>query len=418
MHQHMTMPDWMAALADCGDSTGACESVEDSLTPERVGCSDCMTTYEELDRVVEQAAHFDPMVAIEWWQAGEQIEALRPLTLAERLATIETDDSFLTWGLCRRLLQVSYEARLEDPNAGLEAATVAVAIADRLDDERYHSQWVADLRAVAHAYLANAWRVLGRYPEAEREFRASEGHLAHGVGGGKAENECVTLEASLFIDQRRYSEAEALLNRVESFYRRHDDREALVRVLLKSAKNLCNEGRLPEAIEVSEEATRLASSLANPGLRFLAEQNVVMYVLESDQVARARAIFEALPEPPTPKLAVQRLWVQGELLREEGRLDEAWQAFKTVQKAFQDAEMHYDVAILAVDLAVVALMKGESAQVGRLVEEMNALLTRAAAPFEAFVVLQLLLASVEQDALSVAYMREVAKKLQSLRPAG
>lgn len=455
MHEHWNVTQWIHALGDpeereqafsgCpraralwAEDLGAwmvhalecprCRRVvaDQELVPDEVLlCPECLASLDLVHAMVDELEHFDPMVALELPRAETMLEQIEGETLEEQITRVLEDLPLRQWGFCQRLLSVARGAWRDDPRLAHDRALLAVMVAERLNPEDYHPRWIADLQAKAHAYLANALRILGRFGSAEEEFFLAEQRLADGVGSGLAEARVLSLRASLLNDQYRFREALALLAEVERLYVRLKDPVEVARIRLQRAVVLKSLDRPKEAAEECDKAVaeleglpsaqRVSGEAAH--LAVLALQNGTFYRLQAGEVAQARALFETLPPVDGRTSRICREWMEGTLLREERRFGEARTVYERVRQAFAGAGLHYDAALVSLDLALAAYEEGLMGEVRRMAEEASVLLTRAAAKHEAFAALRLLLLALEREALTVAMLGTVRRRLAGLKPS-
>lgn len=407
---------WLLTLAECPRCWAAFQAY-DPLPPDVLECEECMTSYQEFERWVDRVEHFEPLVVREWHAADEQLEELAHGPESSRIERVESDESFHRWGVCQRLLVESRAHWTKNLHHAHSTARLAAAVADRLDEDEYHPRWVADLRAKARGYLANTHRLLGDYAAAETEFAAAERWVEQGVRQGRAEATVLSLKSSLLLDQYRHLEAEALLERVVRHFRDHDQAHEAGRALLQLGMVSRARDRLPQAVQRVEEALSLLDPRRDPDLLLGARGNLVLYRIDAEDAEGARAAFEQLPEPRDHLPRLRRAWLEADLLRLEGDLDGAARLYDDVRIAYLAEEVHYNVALVSLDLAVVATAQGRTDYVRELARDAVVLLTRSGAPQEAFAALRLLVDSLEREAVSVAFIRRVGRKLSRLQPS-
>ncbi|HSL83744.1 MAG TPA: hypothetical protein VLF66_13295 [Thermoanaerobaculia bacterium] len=322
---------WLAAVRECPGCREALEAIPIE-SEEVVHCRRCMAAFDKLHEVLDELEHFDPGVASEVPVAKKLVRSLAKLEVSEQLARVREDLRYRQWALAQRLLGEARQAWSDDPELAHDRATVAVAVAGHLDPARYLPQWVADLRAKAHAYLANTHRILDAFAAAEREFLRAEHHLRRGVRSGRCQAQVLTLKASLLVDQQRFLEAGALLEGVEAYYRRAGDDRELARTRLKQAMVAEGQGDYRGA---ADRCIHVSSSL-NPRqdrrLFVLARQNAVNLLTLAGDAERARELFDALPPAPDRHLKLRRHWVEGNLLRAEGELLPAREAYEEARR--------------------------------------------------------------------------------------
>ena len=447
MHRHMQPEEWARAFGDPADPHGgslfACPdcsiargdleawlvSVETCprcwpsfqayapVSAEVLACESCMATYHEFETRVEKLEHYEPLVVAEWVDAQELADELAALPLEARLALVAAEGRYQRWGLCQRLLETSRSLWFTDPRGAHDWARVAVAVAGHLAEERYDSQWVADLRAKAHGYLANTLRLVGDLAASEREFGVAERWVDRGVGHGRAEAKILSLKASLLLDQYRLLEAEALLDRVKRYLLEYEQRHEAGRILLKLALVSHAREMFAQATKRTEQALALLDAERDPRSLFAAQQNLVRFRIDAGDAVGARAAFEKLPPAEERLLRLRRTCLEADLLRLEGDLDRAARLYDDIRIAYLAEELHYDVALVSLDLAMVATAQGRTDTVRELARDAVVLLTRSGAPQQAFAAVRLLVDSLEREAVSAAFIQQIARKLARLQPA-
>lgn len=407
---------WLQAVASCPRCWPAFQSYE-PFPGDVLECETCMDAYQDLEDWLEKTEHFEPLVAAEWEASRQILEELTSQPAELRLMLVTSEPSYHRWGLCQRLLDRSRSLWLTDPRAAHEWGSTGAVVADHLTEDGYGPQWVADLRAKAHGYVANTLRLLGQYAASEREFAIAERWVDRGVGQGRAEATILSLKASLLLDQYRHLEAEALLDRVNRHFQDYEQRHEAGRALLQLA--LVSHARdLPaQAVQRTEEALRLIDPARDALLPVMARQNLVAFRVESGDLVGARAAFEELPELQDLLPRLRRTWLEADLLRAEGDLDGAARLYDDIRIAFLADELYYNVALVSLDLAIVATLQGRTDTVRELARDAVVLLARSGAPQEAFAALRLLVDSLEREAVSVTFIRRIARKLTRLQPS-
>lgn len=407
---------WGEAVVECHDCRNALES--SLLTDEDLSCPTCLETLSQLHETVEGLEHFDPVVAPELLSAEELATKLNGLTLQARIARVTDDLRYQQWGLTQHLLAASRDLWLTEPEVAREQATVAVAVAGLLDPTTYHPQWVADLRAKAHAYLANTHRILGAFHEAEREFLVAETYVARGTVRGRARATVFSLKASLLIDQRRFIEAGLLLESVMAHHDSVDENRAVARTCLKLV--LVEEGQdnFAAAAALCARAESHLDPERDRDLWSLARQNAMAYTLEAGDIEQARTMFDALPPAVGRSMELRRSWIEGNLHRAEGDHDAARNAYGAARSGMTRAGLHYLAALVSLEEAAMALDEGDNFEALAMAQEASILLVRGAARQEALAVLRILLTALERGVADHALVTTLARRIAKLQPSG
>lgn len=443
MHECFTVQDWVRNRADpdsyhslstcsrCADAGSdlasrvaavsecpGCRRALDAATPpdEYLGCPRCLETYEALLDMLEELEHFDPIVLAEAAASEAAFQTLVALEPKEQVAAVAAPEH-RTWALCQRFVSEAQALWRHEPRLAASRAEVGVAIAEGLDDLEYHPGWVADLRAKAHGYLANCYRILARFPEADREIEIAHEHLRRGVGSGLWQARILSLEATLRMDQDRYDEAALLLDRIEVFYREHDDRGELARTHLKRSRIHGSRDQQREAARECERALAILDAEEHPALTTLAAQNQVYHLLHAGEVERARELFTELAPTDERMVLVRRKWIEAGLLRAEGKHAFAMQAYEQARKGFAAAELAYDVALVSLDQALTAYDMGDVDEMNRLAGAASLLLIEAGARREALVALQVLLSTIDRGTVNPGMFAAIHRRVAALRPS-
>ncbi len=342
-------------------------------------CDTCTALVEEIHRLQRQIGHWDEMVALhESREAPERVAWLVGLPFSEQLQAVEEDESLQAWGVCDLLLQKSREAVCAEPQRAVDLALLAGRLSAHLG-EAYDPEWVLDLRARAHAHLANGLRVLGELRSAEEAFRQADALLGRSLSGNaRVEAEILSLKASLRRGQRRFEEALEILDRVISIYKDGDpeDRDLHLagRALVKKAYTQIERGSPELAIPLLQEAEPLLDRQRDPRLLLCLRHNLLDSLAKVGRHAEADALLpevRALCRETGGDLDRVRLrWVEGKVDFGLGRLQAAEAAFREVQGELLNRQLGYDVALVSLDLALLYAMEGRTADLKRLAVEM------------------------------------------------
>jgi tetratricopeptide (TPR) repeat protein len=363
-----TLAKWLAGRLDH-------DAVLQQIVPHLVVvCPVCRERYEQIRQLQREAGHEDEEVGVvEWREAPELLRRLEELPLAERYLRVEEDESLHTWGLCQLLLQRSREAISEDPGLALSRAELALSVSRHLGDA-YDPGWVLDLRARAYAALGNALRVLSELCAAEGAFREAESCLSRsGTGNGWAKAEVLDLKSSLRQDQRRFEESEELLDAALALYREADDSHGVGKIHLKRAKLYREMGDLERSIEVLRKSRDEIDAGQEPRLFAYARYNLLCALTLA---GRHQEAWSLLPEvqdlfrDARPLDRVRLRWAEGDIAAGLDRWEEAEAAYREVQGEFDRHRMHYNAALVALDLALLLARQGRTEELKRLSAEL------------------------------------------------
>jgi len=216
--------------------------------------------------------------------------------------------------------------------------------------------WSAVLAARAAAHRANALRVAGDLAEAARRFAELRRRIAERpLRDAAALAEVASLEASLAIDQRRFGEADELLDRSVLLYRHAGDRLGEARSLLQQGLALQASERPGAAVARLAEAADRLDPNEHPYL-FLSTVNTrVVCLCDTGRFEDAQALLRAHLDlyEASDDLHVGSFLrgLQGRVALGLGEFAEAEQAFAASRDGLLAVGRTYDAALAVLDLA-------------------------------------------------------------------
>ncbi len=345
-----------------------------------------------------------------------------------RLRLARATRRFASWGLCELLCRESRKAASDDPGRTAELAELAVLIADSLEEgSPCEAGWIYQLRAFAWAHLGNARRVCGDLRGADEAFSMSDPWWEAGdEGAGDALGygpDILALKATLRRDQRRFPEALTLLDRALAEYLQgdpeHRDRHLAGRVLVKKAYVLTQMGEPARSILTLREAEGLVDPGRDPRLLLCLRHNLLDNLASAGRFAEARELLpevEALCRSAGSRLDEIRLrWVAGRIAAGLGDRTAARQAFDGARREFAARGMAYDAALVSLELAVLLIERGETAEVRELAEEIAEIFRARDVHRETLAALAVFQAAVAIDAATADLARDLAAYLTRAR---
>lgn len=337
-------------------------------------------------------------------------------TPEQRRYLIETFPEFQTWAVAARLAELSEAEAADEAGAALELAERAVWVAERafMDD-----LWRSRTLGYCLAFLANAQRVGGRLRPADETFARAATLWVEGApadpGGLLPEWRLPDRLASLRREQRRFAEALDLLARARSAA----PKDAEGRILLNEGYTLQRMGDTNRAVETLRRAAPLLEAQGDARQLFGARFNLAGCLCDLEQYAEAEALLpqvRASAEARGKKLDLVRVrWLHGTVDAGLGRGAEALQAFEEVKRAFIADEIAYDAALVSLDLALLLLPKGRTAEVRELAEEMMWIFDAEGVPENALAALRVFCEAARQEAATVELAQRVHRFLERAR---
>lgn len=349
---------------------------------------------------------------------GDELFAeLRARPAASRPLAISRERRFARRELVERLIAEAHGRRFDDAAAAVELARLAVAAAARIrPGEIGGSVRLHDLRAEAAAALANSLRVSGEPHEAERAFLAARDHLGRGSGEPLLAARLADLEASLCKDQRRFDEAQRLLEEAITAYRRAGLEPWVVRSLVKLGSVLLFAGRYQTALRTLRRAVPLLRPESDPHTFVICAHNLVDCLNRIGYSIAARSLvtdLRRLHQRLGDGLNLLRLdWLEAQIDLGLGAEERAVSGFLSVRAGFLDREMPYFAALASLELAEIYARRGDPLPMQRLAEEMLPIFQSRRLHREAIAALIVFREAVAMRQASVELIRDVGRFLR------
>lgn len=320
---------------------------------------------------------------------------------------------------CHTLLERSRSLRQSDPEGMVLNASLAVTIAGQIvPGHALDRAALADLQARAWAELGNARRVADDLAGSEAALASALEHAGQGTGEPRLLALLMDLTASLYVDQRRFTEAVRLLDCTHSVHHSlgepHQAGRALISKGIATGYALDSEG----AVRLLGQGLGLIDAERDPKLVLAGVHSLLYFLVESGRLSEASRLLEL----GRPLYAAQggRLdelkarWLEGLIAAGLGDEAGAERALGEVRHGFADAGLPYDAALASLALAEVWLRGGRTREIKRLVAEMLSVFRARKIRREAIAALLMLQEALEQEGATVALLRDVAAELARL----
>jgi hypothetical protein len=351
-------------------------------------------------------------------EAERWLAALLPLPQAERMARLRRARRRYRGPAFAEALLAAARARL--PGHPRESGELAELAQEAVFRSPLPEGVGAALSAQALALSGNARRGLGRLGEAEGLLAAARKLLAESPAADLlVVAELDRLEGALRKDQRRFAESETLLNRAVLLYTTSGEAVTAARCLL-TLSSLCDAEGLPErALQATWRALGLLDPEKEPDLYLAARYNMGLYLHSAGRHREAVATLaedaDRYAATADPALAVRVRWLQGKLAAALEDPEEAAEAFAEVRAYFAEADEAFSYAAAGLDLALVHLGGGRWAEVREVAAETVAYFGAHGVHREALGALALFQRAAEEEALTAAWLGELARYLERAR---
>jgi tetratricopeptide (TPR) repeat protein len=349
--------------------------------------------------------------------ARKDLRELLRLTPEERLGRIHrASNRFRGVTLARLLLDEAKRHMPAEPQTVHELAEAAEAVLLRTPD----SPGLYDLFAKAVAYRANAKRAQGDLLAAGDTLRHARGLMRNkGATDPQVYAEVDWIEGALLKDQRQLKEAEELLVRAVNLYGLTGTREEAAQPLITLGLLYYDRGDTQRAIEVTRAAAEMMGLKANPRLYLCARHNLMLFLAESgDYQAAAEALREdekLYRKFPDLWTNLRQTWLKGKIGLGLGVLEEAENQLVEARNGFIAQGIGYDTAMVSLDLALLYLQQGRTAELKQLADEMHQIFAAGDVHREAMAALLLFEDAVRQDKLTSKAVEDLSSYLKRAR---
>ncbi len=353
-------------------------------------------------------------------QAERDLKDLLAIPSAERIARIgRARGRFRGTVLAERLIEESRRRTPADPREGYDLAELARTVVQRSPD---HPDSFS-LLALASARMANACRAGGDLRRAGEHFQYVRYVVSHeGVTDPLVLAQVDHLEGSLRKDQRRFEEAKALLTRAAMLFRISGAAVETARVLLKLGALFFQQDLFERAVDTTEAALERLPPEQEPRLYLSGRHNLALYLAEAGRFAQAAGLVAAdedlYRQIQEPWLQLRLSWLRGKIAAGLGETVEAERFFRETRDGFVRQENGYDAAMASLDLALLYLKEGRTAEVLPIAEEMVTLFEAQDVHREALAAVLLFQEAAQREEVTAGMVRELAGRLETVRRGG
>lgn len=271
----------------------------------------------------------------------------------------------------RGITEFSYSLRYSDPWAMLEFAKLACTLAQALGRRGSQGAEYEDACTAAWIQLGNANKVLARFRAAETAFDRARLHLEKNSGTPELAALFWETFGGLRRNQRRFSEAAEALRHAQSFLEQSGKPEDLARCFICQAINYSYMPDPEKAVERAQIAVRLLPGDADPKLMYSAIHTMVSNLIDAGRPDEAaECLLEAedlLDSQNDPLLAARRTWLRAHLDVAFG-LASAEVHFKKAARAFERYNLHYEQAMVLLQLALFYSTKNRDREMDETLE--------------------------------------------------
>lgn len=284
-------------------------------------------------------------------------------------------DRYRTLGLANLCLHTAKTRYRREPAVALVHARLALTVLDALPETTYGAELLADRKALAWVYLANAQRACGNPFTGVDSLVRAEHWRRRGQGDPWEHAWLTRFRAGFLRSFQRFDAARRSARKASWLFRRLGERNEVAWMVVETAR-IVGEGEKEEsAIELLEGfLTRSAVAKLPCEIRCAALQILVSSYGRIGRTFEARRhlgeaqrLARQLDEPLT---AARVRWAEALVLQAEGRTRSAVAAFHEAREVCFDRRHTFDAALVTLDLALLHQDSGNTAPFQHLADEL------------------------------------------------
>jgi tetratricopeptide (TPR) repeat protein len=291
--------------------------------------------------------------------------ALRHLPPGRRATLLLNSRRHQTPGVLEALFQDHREALNRDLGEALDLATLALALADRLDPGWRGPHRLADLRTAALVRAADANRLAGRHRQAAKLLARAARTQPQGTGEPLLEAELLTVAGNLWQALRRCERAARAFGRAEQVYREIGETHLAARSLVARAAAIGHH-HPRHGIRLIRRALAEIDGALDPQLELTAHHNLAWYLNDAGRHREARAEIERSAalyhrDGGNVVATLSRAWLRGRIERALEHFDQARRSYGLAHTGFEELRMQLHLTMLAIDRAELQVADGDPA---------------------------------------------------------
>jgi transcriptional regulator with XRE-family HTH domain len=350
-------------------------------------------------------------------EAEELWASLKTATRQERRDLVALFPEFRSWALAVLVCEASIRAAADKAEVALELANLAMYIAERVPGEE---GWRSRVMGYASAHIANARRVANDLAGADKAFAQAWDLWRAGSPSDPELLEewlLLALEASLRREERRFQEALDLLDQARTVS--GDNPKAAVRILLNKEFILDQMGDALGALAALAEAAPFVEAAKDPrllfALRFKTANNLYQLKRYTETAELLPRIRELALQLGNELDLIRLLWLEARIAVGQDRKEEALDRLEQVHRDFTVRQLPYDAALSSLDLAVLWLEAGRTAEVREIALAMAWIFKAQGIHREALATLALFRDAAQQEVATVELVRRVTAEIELVR---
>jgi hypothetical protein len=379
-------------------------------------------SYEEALRAGLAAAERELARRLPAGDVAELCNRLDELSPAQQTLRVRNAGGLVGLELVAELIRRAKDSVREAPEVALAEAQFATRIVDAVLVEPRHQGLLADLRSEAWSLVANGFRLVDDWAEAEAAWRKVRKFAGLGSKDPVLAAELKERQAALCIDQRRFDEAKALLQGSAELYRNLGETQRLGRCYLRLFRAFYFDGHLEACLEHAWSAVAALDPQEDQRMSLLAMLYVAGTLGELGQAREGygllRGAWPQFERQQDAWLLQGARWTRGRLASEIGKLRTAEKMLAGVREEFLSSRQRLEAALISLDLALVYARRDWPEPQRRLADETAPIFQALHLERETLAACLLYVDAARRQRVTVTLVEDVLRRLEPIRRGG
>lgn len=343
---------------------------------------------------------------------------------SQRPLVVRNKKRYHTLGMVRRLMAEAKAKFRVHPSSAEELASLALLVAEQIDDATYGPTAIGSQRALARGYLANALRAQRQFTQAARELHQAWHDLYDLHVSAPLERAwLLRFQSSLARDMHQYSAAQECAQEARGLYRRLGQMRDALWMLVAESIALYEGDQANQALklfeaqaeEMTEDVMGLSEYLAYRSLRTILLVRAGRFIEAREMLPELRRLNARHGEW---NLSARISWVQAMVFQglDQGSL--ARRHFREALDLFTSHGFWLDGALVTLELSQLCLEQGRLTEAQRLAQIAAPIFEAHGQTSDALTALHVFLRAAQQARASLELLYQARDAVRSQQREG
>ncbi|HKV11735.1 MAG TPA: hypothetical protein VJ725_26550 [Thermoanaerobaculia bacterium] len=341
---------------------------------------------------------------------------IEQLPVSQRLEAVKTDSRLHRYSVFKAALEAARREAQRRPQAAVEAAHLAVALAELADPQIKPDHPLRfDWRGEALLALAHAKRTAGDFEGARSALNLADDSLQQGTEDETDRAMLQVQRARLSTDLGQFEGAVDQLGEAATLFRRAGNKSALGKVLLHEAVIL-RQLEPAQALELAEEGSLLIDRGSEPRAELSSLytraycHNELGNPAEAERLLESSRFLLARFEDTATRTSLE--WLAARIRARQGRTIEAERRLRDVRDRYLRGDFRLEAVLSTVELIELVAAQSRTGEALDLAREVLPILRSWGLHRDVIALMTLLVDHLQQKTAEAGLYREVAERLR------